>query len=44
MQNSLAASEPAQLSPLQRDSLQQQIYDRLHAGLIAGAFRPGEVI
>lgn len=44
MQNSLAAGEPAQMSPLQRDSLQQQIYERLHAGLIAGAFRPGEVI
>ncbi|WP_439138569.1 GntR family transcriptional regulator [Roseicyclus sp.] len=44
MSDSLASAEMAQTAPLQRDSLQQQIYDRLHAGLIAGAFRPGEVI
>lgn len=44
MPNSVGAAEAAQMSPLQRDSLQQQIYDRLHAGLIAGAFRPGEAI
>lgn len=37
-------NDSAGATPLQRDSLQQQIYDRLHAGLIAGAFRPGEVI
>lgn len=36
-------SDPG-VPPLQRDSLQQQIYERLHAGLIAGAFRPGEMI
>lgn len=44
MQDSSAPASPAEVLPLQRDSLQQQIYDRLHAGLIAGAFRPGEVI
>ena len=44
MSDSLPSAEMAQTAPLQRDSLQQQIYDRLHAGLIAGAFRPGEVI
>lgn len=44
MQQFLAAIDGAEPSPLQRDSLQQQIYDRLHAGLIAGAFRPGEAI
>jgi DNA-binding GntR family transcriptional regulator len=31
-------------SPLQRDSLQQQIYDRLRHSLVSGAYRPGETL
>ncbi|MGR3370062.1 MAG: GntR family transcriptional regulator [Sagittula sp.] len=31
-------------TPLQRDSLQQQIYNRLFNGLVTGAYLPGEVI
>lgn len=31
-------------APLQRDSLQQQIYDRLHDSLVSGAFLPGEIV
>lgn len=30
--------------PLQRDSLQQQIYDRLRHSLVSGAYRPGETL
>jgi DNA-binding GntR family transcriptional regulator len=30
--------------PLRRDSLQQQIYDRLRQGLVSGAYRPGEAL
>lgn len=44
MPGTLAPTEAAAPAPLQRDSLQQQIYDRLHAGLTAGVFRPGTVM
>tara|TARA_R110002020_G_scaffold475874_1_gene713496 strand:- start:11697 stop:12428 length:732 start_codon:yes stop_codon:yes gene_type:complete len=30
--------------PLRRDSLQQQIYDRLRHSLVSGAYRPGETL
>lgn len=30
--------------PLRRDSLQQQIYDRLRGNIVAGAYRPGETL
>ncbi|EPX85692.1 GntR family transcriptional regulator [Salipiger mucosus] len=31
-------------TPLRRDSLQQQIYERLRNGLVSGAFLPGETV
>lgn len=44
MQGDSVTGLDAASAPLQRDSLQQQIYDRLFTGLVTGAYLPGEVI
>lgn len=44
MQGDSVSGLKANSPPLQRDSLQQQIYDRLCDGLVTGAFLPGQMI
>jgi DNA-binding GntR family transcriptional regulator len=44
MQGDSASGTKTATKPLQRDSLQQQIYDRLFTGLVTGAYRPGQTI
>lgn len=44
MQGDSGGKNEAGLPPLRRDSLQQQIYERLFTALVTGVYQPGEVI